>query len=99
MGEAGGGASGAHAAVDLVVAHQANSRIITALRTRLGLPDERVVDYIGEVGNTSAASIPLALERATLDGRMPERGHVLLVAFGAGFAWGASLVEYGDENL
>ena len=82
------------AEVDLIVAHQANARIIGALRNRLDLPPERIVDYIADVGNTSAASIPLALERAAQDGLVPERGHVLLVAFGAGFAWGATLVEY-----
>jgi 3-oxoacyl-[acyl-carrier-protein] synthase-3 len=82
--------------VDLVIAHQANGRIIRALRERLGLPEERVADYIAHLGNTSAASIPLALSLAQEDGRVPEHGHVLLTAFGAGFAWGAALLTYGD---
>jgi 3-oxoacyl-[acyl-carrier-protein] synthase-3 len=82
--------------VDLVIAHQANGRIIRALRERLGLPEERVADYIADLGNTSAASIPLALSLAFDEGRLPEHGHVLLTAFGAGFAWGATLLTYGE---
>jgi 3-oxoacyl-[acyl-carrier-protein] synthase-3 len=81
--------------VDLVVPHQANARITVALAERLGLPAERVVDVIGDLGNTGAASIPLALARAWEDGRFPLRGRILLTAFGAGFAAGATLVEIG----
>ena len=85
--------------IDLVIAHQANGRIINAVRERFGLDPERVADYVGELGNTSAASIPLALSLAADDGRLPaERGHVLLTAFGAGFSWGAALLTYGKEN-
>jgi 3-oxoacyl-[acyl-carrier-protein] synthase-3 len=79
--------------VDLVVPHQANRRITTALAERLELPLERVVDAIAEVGNTGAASIPLALDEARRNGRVPESGLLLLTAFGAGFAAGALLVE------
>jgi 3-oxoacyl-[acyl-carrier-protein] synthase III len=79
--------------IDLVVPHQANARITTALADRLGLAPERVVDAIGDVGNTGAASIPLALETARRDGRVPETGLLLFTAFGAGFAAGALLVE------
>jgi 3-oxoacyl-[acyl-carrier-protein] synthase-3 len=79
--------------VDLVVPHQANARITATLADRLGVPTERVVDAIAEVGNTGAASIPLALEQARREGRVPERGLLLLTAFGAGFASGAVLVE------
>jgi len=79
--------------IDLVVPHQANARITTALADRLGLAPERVVDAIGDVGNTGAASIPLALEAARRDGRVPETGLLLFTAFGAGFAAGALLVE------
>jgi 3-oxoacyl-[acyl-carrier-protein] synthase III len=82
--------------IDLVVPHQANGRIIGALRERLDLPPERVADYVAEVGNTSAASIPLALSLAEMDGRLPERGRVLVAAFGAGFAWGAAVLEWGE---
>jgi len=81
--------------IDLVIAHQANARIINAVRERFGLERERVADYVGDLGNTSAASIPLALSLAEEDGRLPARGHVLLTAFGAGFSWGAALLTFG----
>ncbi|HEV2775049.1 MAG TPA: beta-ketoacyl-ACP synthase 3 [Solirubrobacteraceae bacterium] len=84
------------AEVELVIAHQANGRIINAVRERFGLHSARVADYVAELGNTSAASIPLALSLAQDDDRLPERGHVLLTAFGAGFSWGAALLTYGD---
>jgi 3-oxoacyl-[acyl-carrier-protein] synthase-3 len=83
--------------VDLVIPHQANARITAALRERLGLPAERVVDTIAQHGNTGAASIPLALAQARADGRVPTFGRLLLTAFGAGFASGALLVEIGGE--
>jgi 3-oxoacyl-[acyl-carrier-protein] synthase-3 len=82
--------------VDLVVPHQANARITVALAERLGVPAERVVDAIRDVGNTGAASIPLALEQARREGRLPDPGLMLLTAFGAGFAAGALLVEIGE---
>ena len=81
--------------VDLVIAHQANGRIINAVRERFGLEPDRVADYVADLGNTSAASIPLALSLAEDDGRLPQHGHVLLTAFGAGFSWGAALVTFG----
>ena len=80
----------------LVVPHQANARITTALAERLGLDPALVVDDIGDRGNTSAGTIPLALHRAALAGRVPAQGHVLLTAFGAGLAWGASVLHYGS---
>ena len=82
--------------IDLVIAHQANGRIINAVRERFGLEPGRVADYVADLGNTSAASIPLALSLAEDEGRLPERGHVLLTAFGAGFSWGAALLTFGD---
>ncbi|HEY2636449.1 MAG TPA: beta-ketoacyl-ACP synthase 3, partial [Solirubrobacteraceae bacterium] len=85
--------------VDLVVAHQANGRITRALAARLGLEDERVVDVIADTGNTSAASVPLALARAAADDRVPAGGLVLLCAFGGGFAWGAALLATGEEPI
>ncbi|MDP8968180.1 MAG: 3-oxoacyl-ACP synthase, partial [Actinomycetota bacterium] len=86
--------------VDLVIAHQANGRIINAVRERFGLESERVADYVAELGNTSAASIPLALGLAEEDGRLPtDGGHVLLTAFGAGFSWGAALLTYGGDRI
>ena len=84
--------------VTLVVPHQANGRITDALAEKLELTDAQVVDDIGDRGNTSAATIPLALHRAAAEGRIPERGHVLLVAFGAGFAWGATVLHFGGAS-
>lgn len=85
--------------IDLVIAHQANGRIINAVRERFGLAPERVADYVADLGNTSAASIPLALSLAEDDRRLPAAGgHVLLTAFGAGFSWGAALLTYGRSN-
>ncbi len=82
--------------IDLVIAHQANGRIINAVRERFDLEPDRVADYVAELGNTSAASIPIALCLAEDDGRLPVGGgHVLLTAFGAGFSWGAALLTYG----
>lgn len=86
--------------IDLVIAHQANGRIINAVRERFGLEPGRVADYVADLGNTSAASIPLALALAEDDGRLPTRGgHVLLTAFGAGFSWGAALLTYGRQTI
>jgi 3-oxoacyl-[acyl-carrier-protein] synthase-3 len=82
--------------VDLVIPHQANARISTALRERLDLPAERIVDTIAQHGNTGAASIPLALAQARADGRVPAAGRLLLTAFGAGFAFGALLIEIDE---
>lgn len=82
--------------IELVIAHQANGRIINAVRERFGLDPARVADYVADLGNTSAASVPLALSLAQDDGRLPEQGHVLLTAFGAGFSWGAALLTFGD---
>lgn len=82
----------------LVVPHQANARITAALTDRLGLRPEQVVDDIADRGNTSAATIPLALHRAAAEGRVPARGHVLLTAFGAGLAWGATVLHYGQAR-
>ncbi|MEA2211951.1 MAG: 3-oxoacyl-[acyl-carrier-protein] synthase [Solirubrobacteraceae bacterium] len=81
--------------IDLFVYHQANGRILSAVGERLGLTPERVVDCIGEYGNTSAATLPLALAFSEQRGLL-EAGHrVLLGAFGAGFTWGAVVAEWG----
>jgi len=81
--------------VDLFVYHQANSRIIAAVGEQLELPAERVVDYVPRFGNTSAATIPMALALAEGEGRLSEGDTVLLAAFGAGLTWGATVVEWG----
>jgi 3-oxoacyl-[acyl-carrier-protein] synthase-3 len=79
--------------IDLLIAHQANIRIIEAIAHRLKLPDEKVFVNIQEYGNTSAASIPIALHQALKEGRLKDGNRVLLVAFGGGFTWGASLIQ------
>ncbi|HUO70543.1 MAG TPA: beta-ketoacyl-ACP synthase 3 [Solirubrobacteraceae bacterium] len=81
--------------IDLFVYHQANGRILSAVGERLGLPRDRVVDCIAEHGNTSAATLPLALAYSEQEGRLQAGDHVLLGAFGAGFTWGATVVEWG----
>jgi 3-oxoacyl-[acyl-carrier-protein] synthase-3 len=80
--------------VSLVIPHQANRRIIVALAERLGVPMDRVVVNLDRYGNTSAASIPVALDEAKRQGRIQPGNVVLLNAFGAGFAWGAAVVKF-----
>lgn len=80
--------------VDLFVYHQANSRIISAVGERLGLVSDRVVDCIADYGNTSAASIPIALSEAASEGQLRPGASVLLAAFGAGLTWGAGILEW-----
>jgi 3-oxoacyl-[acyl-carrier-protein] synthase III len=80
--------------VSLVIPHQANRRIIVALAERLGIPMERVMVNLDKYGNTSAASIPVALDEAKRQGRIKPGDIVLLNAFGAGFAWGAAVVKF-----
>ncbi|NTU76785.1 MAG: ketoacyl-ACP synthase III [Alphaproteobacteria bacterium] len=81
-------------AIDWLVPHQANLRIIDGIAKKLNLPSERVVTTIAEHANTSAASIPLALSAAVADGRI-QRGQLLLLdAMGGGFTWGAALVRW-----
>jgi 3-oxoacyl-[acyl-carrier-protein] synthase-3 len=82
--------------IDLFVFHQANARITRTLTERLGCDPGKVVDCIAELGNTSAASVPLALEHARADRRLTAGTRVLLCAVGAGFTWGAALLEWGD---
>ncbi len=87
-------AAGVRAAdIDLFVPHQANVRILEATARRLGIPEEKVMLTIGEHGNTSAASIPLALDRALREGRARPGDLVLMEAMGGGFTWGASLAR------
>jgi len=80
--------------VSLVIPHQANRRIIVALAERLGVPLERVVVNVDKYGNTSAASIPVALDEAKRQGRIKPGNIVLLNAFGGGFTWGAAVVKF-----
>jgi 3-oxoacyl-[acyl-carrier-protein] synthase-3 len=83
--------------VDLVVPHQANIRIIDSLRRRLKADEDKVFVNIHKYGNTSAATIPIALAEAVAEGRVRPGSKLVLVAFGAGFTWGAAGVVWGDR--
>ncbi len=80
--------------VDLLITHQANKRIIDATASRLGISEDKVYINIHKYGNTSSASVPLALDEALAEGRVHEGDLVLLVAFGAGLTWGACLLRW-----
>ncbi|MCS7182925.1 MAG: ketoacyl-ACP synthase III [Thermoanaerobaculum sp.] len=80
--------------IDLLVPHQANIRIIDAVASRLGVPAEKVFVNVDRVGNTSAASIPLALADARAQGRLKPGDLVLMAAFGGGLTWAASLLRW-----
>lgn len=80
--------------LDWLIPHQANRRILAATAKRLGLSETRVVDCVRTHGNTSAASVPLALDAAVRDGRIQRGDTLLLVGFGGGFTWGAVLLKY-----
>jgi 3-oxoacyl-[acyl-carrier-protein] synthase-3 len=80
--------------IDWLIPHQANIRIINATAKRLRMPMERVVLTVKDHGNTSAASVPMALDTAIKDGRVKRGDLLLLEAFGGGFTWGASLVRF-----
>jgi 3-oxoacyl-[acyl-carrier-protein] synthase-3 len=81
--------------IDLFVYHQANARILSAVGDRLGIAGERVINSIAKLGNTSAATIPLALAQAKRTGQLRQGARVLLGAFGAGVSWGATVIEWG----
>ncbi len=81
-------------AIDWLIPHQANIRIIQATAKRLKLPMERVILTVQDHGNTSAASVPMALDVAVKDGRIRRGDLLLLEAFGGGFTWGANLVRF-----
>jgi 3-oxoacyl-[acyl-carrier-protein] synthase-3 len=82
--------------IDLFVYHQANGRILRAVGERLGIDAERVVDCIERYGNTSAATVPIALCEAAARGRLLPGARVLIAAFGSGLTWGATVVEWGS---
>ena len=84
--------------VDLVIAHQANGRILAAVADRLGLPTGKMFSNISRYGNTSAASIPIALAEAAGSGVLEDGDLVVITAFGAGFVWGAGLVPWGRSG-
>jgi 3-oxoacyl-[acyl-carrier-protein] synthase-3 len=80
--------------IDLLVPHQANLRIINATAKALGLPPERAMINVDRYGNTSSASIPMALQEANEQGRLHDGDRVVLVAFGGGLVWGAMVLEW-----
>ena len=80
--------------IDWLVPHQANIRIIQATADKLGMPRERIVITLENQGNTSAASVPLALDTAVRDGRIQRGQNVLLEAVGGGMTWGAAMVRW-----
>jgi 3-oxoacyl-[acyl-carrier-protein] synthase-3 len=80
--------------VDWLVPHQANARILDATARKLGLPADKVVMTVDRHANTSAASVPLALDAAVRDGRIRAGHIVVLEAMGGGFTWGAAVVRF-----
>ena len=83
--------------VDLLVPHQANTRIIDATARRMDIPPEKVFVNIASYGNTSAASIPIALDEALQVGRIKPGSTVVLAAFGGGLTWGAACIQFGER--
>ena len=80
--------------LSLLITHQANVRIINAVAKRLKLPPEKVFINLDRYGNTSAASIPLALDEAVKKGRIKKGDLVILVAFGGGFTWASTVIRW-----
>jgi len=78
--------------------HQANQRILDAAAQRLGMPADRVVSNLAEYGNTSAASIPLALDEAVRGGRIKDGDVLALAGFGAGLTWAGAIVRWGEGD-
>ncbi len=80
--------------VDIVIPHQANQRITDAVASRLGVPDEKVYSNIAQLGNTSSASIPIAMDECIQSGKIKEGSLVLLTAFGGGVTWGGTVIRF-----
>ncbi|MDR3317510.1 MAG: ketoacyl-ACP synthase III [Puniceicoccales bacterium] len=80
--------------IDCVIPHQANMRIISAIAERIGVPEEKMFINLQHMGNTSAASIPIAIDEAVQVGRIQSGDLILVVSFGAGITWGASLIRW-----
>ena len=80
--------------IDWLIPHQANIRILQSTARKLGLPEDKVIITVGEHGNTSAASVPLALDVAVRDGRIQAGQRLLLTAVGGGFTWGSALLVF-----
>ena len=84
--------------IDLFIPHQANLRIIEAVKQRLNFTNEQCVVTVGKYGNTSSASIPMAMNDAYEAGRLKKGDLLLLDAFGGGFTWGSALLKFGGES-
>ncbi|MEM1367051.1 MAG: beta-ketoacyl-ACP synthase III [Cyanobacteria bacterium P01_H01_bin.15] len=84
--------------LDWLVLHQANQRIMDAVAKRLKLDPERVISNLGQYGNTSAASIPIALDEAVRDGKIQPGDLIATAGFGAGLSWGAALIRWGENG-
>lgn len=80
--------------IDLFIFHQANLRIIEAAAELLKIPPEKTYNNVDRYGNTSAASVPICLHEALMEGRIQVGDLILLAAFGAGFSWGAALLRW-----
>ncbi|MGH6611859.1 MAG: beta-ketoacyl-ACP synthase III [Burkholderiaceae bacterium] len=80
--------------LDWLIPHQANVRILNALAKKLGVPEEKLIATVDQHGNTSAASVPLALDVAVRDGRIQRGHHVMLQGVGGGFTWGSTLLRW-----
>ena len=82
--------------IDLIIPHQANLRILQAVADKLKLPMDIVFTNLQKYGNTSSASIPLAMDEANRQGRMQPGDNILLISFGAGLTWGAAIIKWGS---
>ncbi len=82
--------------IDWLILHQANQRILDAVAQRLNIPPEKVISNLAKYGNTSAASIPLALDEAVREGKIKPGDRIMTSGFGAGLTWGAALFEWGQ---
>ncbi|HLA28140.1 MAG TPA: 3-oxoacyl-[acyl-carrier-protein] synthase III C-terminal domain-containing protein, partial [Syntrophales bacterium] len=80
--------------IDLIIPHQSNLRIIEATMEKLGLPMEKAFVNIDKYGNTSSASVPIAMDEARKQGRLRKGNIVMLVAFGGGLTWGSSVIRW-----
>ena len=85
--------------IDFFIPHQANIRIIDAVKNRLNFTDEQCVLTVAKYGNTSSASIPMAINDAYEDGRIKNGSVWLLDAFGGGFTWGSAILKFGGKNF
>ena len=80
--------------IDWLVPHQANARIMESAAQRLGVPEEKMISNVAKYGNTSAASIPIALAEAVAEGKFKRGDYVLAVGFGAGLTWGSVVLRW-----